>query len=204
MVLFIIGGRELFANQIYYYDNNSINNHLYMYNSTYNNYGAPANIKRFTVRENFDDNFNSLVTVFLLIIGDNWPDILYEYMKFYYTSSFLYFIGVVIIGNIFLFNIFLSIMITNYDEEYAVTEEVFDLKNQENDKKLRKNINARYNMVKSKMKLIMNCVKKNVCWICCCLLKKIIKKGNKENNSNGSNINNIPNIGKILLIKIFQ
>jgi hypothetical protein len=42
---------------------------------------------------------------------------MYEYAKQYYAYSYIFFVLVIVFGNIMMFNLFLSIMMSNYDDE---------------------------------------------------------------------------------------
>ena len=106
IVIFAIAGIELFANAIFIYNTKD------EYNYVYSNINPP--------RENFNNIQNALVTVFIIFVGDNWPETLYEYEKIYKTSSELYFLGTIIIGNIMLLNLFLSILINNYQRNDGI------------------------------------------------------------------------------------
>jgi len=106
IVIFAIAGIELFANAIFIYDKKD------EYNYIYNTINPP--------RENFNNVQNALVTVFIIFVGDNWPETLYEYEKIYKTSSRFYFLGTIIFGNIMLLNLFLSILINNYQRNDGI------------------------------------------------------------------------------------
>ena len=110
--IFAIAGIELFANSIFIYDKKD------EFNYYYSTIVAP--------RENFNNIQNALVTVFIILIGNNWPNILYEYAKIYKRSSGFYFISLIIICHIILLNLFLSILITNYQKENEIV--LFDNK----------------------------------------------------------------------------
>ena len=110
--IFAIAGIELFANSVFIYDKKD------EFNYYYSTIVAP--------RENFNNIQNALVTVFIILIGNNWPNILYEYAKIYKRSSGFYFISLIIICHIILLNLFLSILITNYQKENEIV--LFDNK----------------------------------------------------------------------------
>ena len=103
ILIFAIAGRELFANSVYIIKEKDEYNMFYL--------------EKKSPRENFDSVLNSLVTVFIFFIGDNWPEIMYEYSKLYLTRSEIYFIGTNVIGNIMSLNLFLSILMSNYETD---------------------------------------------------------------------------------------
>lgn len=114
ILLFSVAGREIFANRI-------------IRSNPYDSFGFKL-AELTSPRENFDTVINSIITVFILFIGDvkffyliqGWTNIMNQYRLYFPQTSVIYFILLIIVGNIMLFNIFLSIMMTNYDQEYAV------------------------------------------------------------------------------------
>jgi hypothetical protein len=125
LFLFALAGRELFANKIYLYEKKD--DWGYVYPDVF-----------LSPRENFDDLYNAFITVFILFIGDSWPSIMYEYLKVKYLASIAYFMVIIIIGNIMIFNLFLSIMMSNYDPENAIVIFEADAKTKTLKKKLRR------------------------------------------------------------------
>lgn len=65
-------------------------------------------------RNNFDTLPNSFLTIFIILIGDNWNVIMYDTVRCvgYYAS--LYFIGLILMGNIVMLNLFLAILLGNF------------------------------------------------------------------------------------------
>lgn len=67
--------------------------------------------------DSFRCNFNtfgySLITVFILITGENWNSILYGFIEKDGFIASLYFVSIIIIGNMMLLNLFLAILL-NY------------------------------------------------------------------------------------------
>jgi len=70
------------------------------------------------MRTNFDSFLHSLLTVFILVIADDWNEILYEYNRAIGSVSYVYFIATVSIGNIILLNLFLAILLTNFEDTF--------------------------------------------------------------------------------------
>ena len=131
IVIFAIAGIELFANSIFLYDKKDEFNYYYS--------------KIIAPRENFNNIQNSLVTVFTILIGNNWPNTLYEYAKIYKRSSNFYFISTIIICHIILLNLFLSILITNYQKDNEIV--LFEKKHKES-----KKVDSSMNQIESKIK----------------------------------------------------
>lgn len=70
-----------------------------------------------TSRENFDNLYSSLVTVFQILVGDNWNTVMYKAYLAVAPSAVIYFIIVVLIGKIILLNLFLAILLGNFEQE---------------------------------------------------------------------------------------
>jgi hypothetical protein len=70
-------------------------------------------------RDNFDTIGNALTTVFILILGEDWPGIMYNYVRVYgYVSGkavVLYFILTFCLGNLMLLSLFTAILLQNFE-----------------------------------------------------------------------------------------
>jgi hypothetical protein len=70
---------------------------------------------------NFDTTSQALTTVFSLLVGEDWPKIMFNYVRIYEESSGrtvqLYFVLLLLIGNFILLSLFASILIENFEEE---------------------------------------------------------------------------------------
>ena len=67
-------------------------------------------------RENFDSLGNSLLTIFEVLIGSDWSLVMYNCIRALGTKCAIYFILLVIMGTIILMNLFLAIMLGNFDK----------------------------------------------------------------------------------------
>jgi hypothetical protein len=68
-------------------------------------------------RLNFDNIGNATVTIFVVLIGEDWPGVMYNYMNsIQKTSVQIYFIAVVTIGNFILLSLFTTILLENFNE----------------------------------------------------------------------------------------
>ena len=78
------------------------------------------------VRFTFTSFGYALITIFVLLTGENWNSIMQIYYAEYGPSSSLYFVSLIIFGNIMLLNLFLAILLnfisSNLDEEDQHTE----------------------------------------------------------------------------------
>ena len=158
--IFAIAGRELFAYSVV------------LYNDT-DEYGYKFNTTR-VPRENFDSILNSLVTVFIFFIGDNWPEIMYEFSKKNRTLSEIYFLGIIIFGNIMLFNLFLSILMSNYEIDDRI--ELF-VKAKNDGGIIKTTFNKLQSGVKEVREKVETRLKK---WLDCCIKDESDKKASIE------------------------
>ena len=167
ILIFAIAGRELFANSVYIIKEKDEYNMFY--------------IEKKSPRENFDSVLNSLVTVFIFFIGDNWPEIMYEYSKLYLTSSEIYFIGTNVIGNIMSLNLFLSILMSNYE-----TDDRIDLFVKQN----KRNSNNLVFKNENKCKIVLKMINKYFYDFlnCCIKPEKMNNKNQRRKNLIGTDI----------------
>lgn len=68
-------------------------------------------------RLNFDTFWDSVLSVFVCLLGDEWNVIMVDTMRAYESHiTFIYFVPLIIIGQFFLMNIFLAIHIKCFEE----------------------------------------------------------------------------------------
>ena len=67
-------------------------------------------------RENFDTLGNSILTIFEVLMGAGWSDIMFSVMRCVGSSGAVYFVILVIVGGIILLNLFLAIMLGNFEK----------------------------------------------------------------------------------------
>lgn len=67
-------------------------------------------------RENFDTLHGSAMTVFLILIGDGWNTVMYDCMRVSGAVAAMYFISLVLFGNIIMLNLFLAVLLGNFDK----------------------------------------------------------------------------------------
>ena len=66
-------------------------------------------------RENFDNIGWAFLTIFKILIGDNWNSIMYDWMRAVGTISAFYFISLYVWGSIIMLNLFLAVLLGNFD-----------------------------------------------------------------------------------------
>ena len=67
-------------------------------------------------RSNFDTLYWAAITVFEVLRGDNWNNIMYDWMLGAGKLSAIYFITLILFGNIIMLNLFLAILLGNFDK----------------------------------------------------------------------------------------
>lgn len=112
MTIFLLLGRELFSNRITF-ENKELTKPTQ----------TPKGTKEvFVPRWNFDEPDIGFITIFLVIVGDDWNRIMYDFYRALYNHdnskayfSIFYFIFLYVVGNIVLLNLFLAILLANFD-----------------------------------------------------------------------------------------
>ena len=106
MFTYALLGMELFSHKIKYNDENEIDS-----NGT-------------SVRNNYDTLLDSLTTIFVVLIGEDWNNVMYMHYRVIGGISLFYFLTLMIFGNIILLNLFLAILLRNFEtKEDKKTEE---------------------------------------------------------------------------------
>jgi len=67
-------------------------------------------------RANFDDLFWAVITIFEVLMGESWNEIMYSCIRSVSPMSAVYFIALVVGGNIIMLNLFLAILLGNFDK----------------------------------------------------------------------------------------
>ena len=65
-------------------------------------------------RHHFDDFFWAFITIFQVLTGENWNEVMYDGMRTKGNAACLYFILLVVIGNYIVLNLFLAILLDNF------------------------------------------------------------------------------------------
>lgn len=71
-------------------------------------------------RTNFDGLLWSIITVFQIMVGDEWNQVMYKAYLAVSPNSVGYFIVLVLLGKIILLNLFLAILLGNFEQESLV------------------------------------------------------------------------------------
>jgi len=67
---------------------------------------------------NFDSFYESLLTIFVLLTGDQWSAIMLDYFRAVSQPiALIFFVTFMIFGQYMLLNLFLAILLQNFDED---------------------------------------------------------------------------------------
>lgn len=77
----------------------------------------------FYPRANFNDFASGLITVFIVLIGEDWNSSMYDHVRASGWGGYIFFITLFIFGNLILLNLFLAILLKNFEEPPGKDEE---------------------------------------------------------------------------------
>ena len=112
MFTFAILGMELFAERIKFDENN-----LPIDIDNCNDQDGCVGLG-ISPRFNFDRWNNAMISIFVLIIGDDWNSIMFDYARASSDWCIIYFFTITAFGNVVLLNLFLAILLKDFDYEH--------------------------------------------------------------------------------------
>ena len=71
----------------------------------------------FYPRTNFNSFINGFTTVFIVLIGENWNSVMYDHIRTLGWTSKLFFFTLFVQGNLILLNLFLAILLKNFEDD---------------------------------------------------------------------------------------
>ena len=74
-------------------------------------------------RANFDSLMWAFVTVFQVLLGDDWNSVMYNCIRCTGWAASLYFIVLILFGNVIMLNLFLAILIGKFEEQSILLKE---------------------------------------------------------------------------------
>jgi voltage-dependent calcium channel L type alpha-1D len=74
-------------------------------------------------RANFNTFLSGFTTIFMVLIGDDWNTTMYEHVRAKGYGAIFFFISLYIFGNLVLLNLFLAILLKNFEEPPGKDEE---------------------------------------------------------------------------------
>ena len=98
MYVFALMGMQFFAGKLKFDEN-----------------GNPDKDNGKDLRYNFNTIDAAFMTIFQLLIGDNWNDLMYDSMRATSNAACIYFIFIIIIATIIMVNLLIAIIISNFD-----------------------------------------------------------------------------------------
>lgn len=78
---------------------------------------------RSTNRSNFNTFFNGFIVVFSVLTGENWDETMFTFAKQKGYIAIFFFISLVIVGVMIFLNLFLAILLENFEVEDESDEE---------------------------------------------------------------------------------
>jgi magnesium-transporting ATPase (P-type) len=81
-----------------------------------------------TPRANFNNFFNGFILIFTVLTGESWDMNMIIFARTYGYSAIFFFVSFVIIGVMIFLNLFLAILLDNFEEE-ELEEEAGELAN---------------------------------------------------------------------------
>ena len=150
MFIFSLLGMELFGFKVFFLDDLSINE------------GDKNFEKALAPRPNFNDMAMSFTSIFAVAIGDDWNLFMMKAFRAEGSIALFYYPVVFIVMNLVLLNLFLAILLHNFEETSGSKEEKV---NEAEEKKLAK-FNRR---VKKKCR---PCIERYIRTFSCCIIKE--------------------------------
>lgn len=98
--IYTLLGRELFAYNVYFDENG---------NYTSN----PA--KGESPRNNFNSFVDAIITIFIVLTGEQWNKIMYDSYRYEKYTALAFFLSLIMIGQMILLNLFLAILLENFN-----------------------------------------------------------------------------------------
>ena len=80
-------------------------------------------------RANFDTIYWAAITVFEVLIGDNWNQVMFDCVKAVGVLSSFYFISLILFGSIIMLNLFLAILLGNFEKarSFWLKKSIFEM-----------------------------------------------------------------------------
>ena len=110
MFIYILLGMEIYAYRVKY-TNDDLDEPL-----TYQEAEKVAPLDGHYPRANFNDFWSGLITVFIVLIGEDWNSSMYDHVRASGWGGYIFFITLFIFGNLILLNLFLAILLKNFEE----------------------------------------------------------------------------------------
>lgn len=87
-------------------------------------------------RAHFDELHSAIITIFIVLVGENWNEVMFDTTNAIGWGATVYFIFLVVIGNFVMLNLFLAILLGNFEEARAIMNNIKKL-----EKEMKRNSN---------------------------------------------------------------
>ncbi len=75
-------------------------------------------------RANFDELHFAIITIFIVLVGENWNEVMFDTTNAIGWGATIYFVFLVVIGNFVMLNLFLAILLGNFEEARAIMNNI--------------------------------------------------------------------------------
>eukprot|EP00966_Prymnesium_polylepis_P166984 3860082-Prymnesium_polylepis.1 len=95
-------------------------------------WGTETALGEMITRYNFDSFGDAFLSIFVVLSGENWNEIYFDQHRATYDGSFqgffatFYFLVLFVVGNLLLFNLFIAILLSNFDDDDEEQEDMED------------------------------------------------------------------------------
>lgn len=124
MYVFALIGMQFFATKYRFdADGNPVEWQPHVYNYTVPPHAPWTPESPYTIsRSNFDDTLSAFTTVFQCLTEESWNFVMYDGVRSIGWGALVYFLAVMIIGNIIILNLFLAILLGNFSLDEQQTD----------------------------------------------------------------------------------
>lgn len=124
MYVFALIGMQFFATKYRFdTDGNPVEWQPHVYNYTVPPHAPWTPENPYTIsRSNFDDTLSAFTTVFQCLTEESWNFVMYDGVRSVGWGALVYFLAVMIIGNIIILNLFLAILLGNFSLDEQQTD----------------------------------------------------------------------------------
>lgn len=124
MYVFALIGMQFFATKFRFDgDGNPVEWLPHVYNHTVPPHAPWTPERPYTIsRSNFDDTLSAFTTVFQCLTEESWNFVMFDGIRSAGWSALVYFLAVMVVGNIIILNLFLAILLGNFSLDEQQTE----------------------------------------------------------------------------------
>lgn len=75
-------------------------------------------------RANFNSLHHAIITIFIVLVGENWNEVMFDTANAVGWGATVYFCCLVVLGNFIILNLFLAILLGNFEEARAIMNNI--------------------------------------------------------------------------------